>query len=206
MANAKLIYVELRPQLLRAGVVLGGLLILMIVAGVFNSQMYQARESAKQSLQGLTQDYRTAIGSEQILRTETSRFLQLQAKGIVGPEPRLRWVEDVRDIAARAGLVSISYELEPRVPAAINMNTGGYQLFTSLMRLKLELRHEGDLFRFMDMLEARGGGLFDLSACGLVRSHDDVGIRLQESNVLVNCELLWYSLDSANSVVAGVPQ
>lgn len=201
MASTKEIYAELRQPLLRAGAFLAGLLALMIASGMFNARMSQSRQSAEQSFQGLVQDYRTALASESILRTEAVRFAQLQTQGIVGPEPRLRWVEDVRDIAARAGVVAINYELEPRKAASLNMATGSYQLFVSLMRLKLDLRHEGDLFRFLNLLEARRSGLFELTACALIRYHEDEPINLHESNVKVDCELRWYSLDSAEAAV-----
>lgn len=199
MVNHKKIYAELRQPLLRSGVVLGGLLILMIAASAFNAHMSKARQDAEQVFQGLVQDYRTALGSEQILRTDTERFALLQAQGIVGAEPRLRWIEDVRETADLAGIVSLNYELEPRAPFQAAMNTGNYQLFASLMRLKLDLRHEGDLLHFLNLLEDRRGGLFDLSACALRQSGDEKEVTLQGSNLNAECELRWYSLDSADA-------
>lgn len=199
MVDHKKIYTELRQPLLRSGVILGGLLILMITAGTFNAHMSKAREDAEQMFQGLVLDYRTALGSEQILRTDTEHFALLQAQGIVGAEPRLRWIEDVRETAALAGIVSINYELEPRAPFQAAMNTGSYQLFASHMRLKLDLRHEGDLLRFLSLLEDRRGGLFDLSACTLRKSGDENDVKLQGSNLNAECELRWYSLDSADA-------
>lgn len=206
MASAKQVYAELRQPLLRTGAYLAGLLVLMVVAGMFNSRMNQSRQAAEQSFQGLVQDHRTALQSEQILRTEATRFARLQAQGVVGPEPRLRWVEDVREVAERVGLVAIGYELEPRTPANLTMATGSYQLFVSRMRLKLELRHEGDLLHFISQLEARQSGLFELSACALNPSRDDEPVSLQASNVKVDCELRWYSLDSADSAPLEEPQ
>jgi hypothetical protein len=201
MVDAKKVYAELRQPLLRSGAILGVLLILMIAAGGFNAHMSKAHKAAEQTLQGLVQDYRTAVGSEQILRTETERFVSLQAQGIVGAEPRLRWIEDVRETAALTGVVAISYELEPRAPFQGTMNTGSYQLFASKMRLKLELRHEGDLLRFLDQLDDRRSGLFDLSACALQKSKDENELHLHGSNVNAECELRWYSLDSADATL-----
>ncbi|MBU1190980.1 MAG: hypothetical protein KKE76_04625 [Gammaproteobacteria bacterium] len=206
MANAKQVYAELRQPLQRAGTLLAGLLILMVVSGLFNNQMNKSRQAAEQSFNGLVQDYRRALQSEQILLTETSRFAHLQAQGIVGPEPRLRWVQDIREVAQRVGLVAINYELEPRTPATLAIATGSYQLFVSLMRLKLELRHEGDLLRFINLLVERQGGLFELSACALSRMRDDEPTSLHASNIKVDCELRWYSLDSADSMPTGDAQ
>jgi hypothetical protein len=193
------IYAELRQSLLRTGAVLGVLLTVMIAAGSYNAHMSQARTAAEQQFQGTVQEYRTAMESEQILRTEAERFTQLRAQGFVGPEPRLRWVEDVRETAARAGLLTIRYELEPRTAHPTSVATGSFQLFASLMRLELELRHEGDLLSFLNLLEARRGGLFELSACALRHTREEADISLQEGNIKADCELRWYSLDAADA-------
>lgn len=200
MSDAKAIYIELRQPLLRAGAVLGALLIAMLAAGGYNSHTRQARAATEQQFQGTVQEYRAAMESEQILRTEAERFEQLRAQGFIGPEPRLRWIEDVRETATRAGLLAIRYELEPRSAAPANMApvaTGSFQLFASLMRLELELRHEGDLLNFLGLLEERRGGLFELTACSLRHTREAGEISLQEGNVKADCELRWYSLDAA---------
>ena len=205
MSDAKIIYAELRQPLLRAGAVLGILLVVMAAAGGYNAHMSQARLSAEQHFQGTVQEYRTALESEQILRTETERFTQLRAQGFVGPEPRLRWIENVRESAARADLLTIRYELEPRTAHMSSVATGSFQLFASLMRLELELRHEGDLFTFLNLLEARHSGLFELSACSLRPAREEAEIKMQEGNINVTCELRWFSLDAADAApVEGV--
>ncbi|MBI5041506.1 MAG: hypothetical protein HZB57_10035 [Gammaproteobacteria bacterium] len=206
MSDAKLIYAELRQPLLRAGAALGVLLTVMIAAGSYNTHMSQARASAEQHFKGTVQEYRTAMESEQILRTETERFTQLRARGFVGPEPRLRWVEDVRETAARAGLLTIRYELEPRTAHPTSISTGSFQLFASLMRLELELRHEGDLLSFLKLLDERRSGLFELSACALRHTREEGDISLQEGNVKADCELRWYSLDAAVAAPVGEAQ
>lgn len=199
MSDAKAIYTELRQPLLRTGAVLAALLTLMAAAGGYNAHVGKQRLATEQHFQNTVQDYRAALESEQILRTEAERFVQLRAQGFVGPEPRLRWVEDVRAAAAHAGLPAIRYELEPRTAHTANVATGSFQLFASLMRLQLELRHEGDLLRFLDLLEARRGGLFELSACTLRRTRDAGEISLQEANLKADCELRWYSLDAMDT-------
>lgn len=206
MSDAKIIYAELRQPLLRTGVVLAALLALMAAAGSYNAHVEQTRSATEQYFQGTVQDYRAALESAQILRTEAERFTQLRAQGFVGPEPRLRWVEDVRDTAASAGILAIRYELEPRTASTDSVATGSFQLFASLMRLELELRHEGELFAFLNLLEARRSGLFELSACTLRRARETDEISLHEANLKVDCELRWYSLDTPDATAAEAPQ
>lgn len=202
MADSKQIIAELRQPLQRTAAVLGVVLAIMIGAGLYNAQIGQQRLATQQSFQGTVEEYRAALAAEQIVRTETERFTQLRVRGFVGPEPRLRWIEDVRQTAADTGIVTIRYELEPRAAYAGNISTGSFQLFASLMRLELELLHEGDLLEFLQALAARDSGLFEPVSCSLRRTGGDAReISLQAANISAKCELRWFSLDSAEAVV-----
>ncbi len=204
MAEIKAIYTELRQPLLISGALWLGLLLLMVAAGAFSARMEHARQSAQQQLQASVRDYRATREAEHILRTDAQRFARLREQGFVGPEPRLRWVEDLRAAAAGAGLVAIRYELEPRRAAPDTGTGGAYTLFVSPMKLFLELRHEGDLPRFLARLEARHSGLFDLADCSLRRPREG-SISLEEANVSADCTLRWYSLDAADVGSYGEP-
>lgn len=203
MSDAKAVYQELRQPLLRTGALLVVLLLIMVSADWFNMQMNRIRQTAAQNFEGAVQDYRSAIASEQILRSDTQRFNALREQGFIGQEPRLRWVEDVRETAELTGVMKIRYELEPRHAQPNSEPTGIYQLFASTMKVQLDLRHEGDLLRFLDRLEARRNGLFELTACTLRRSHDSLETSLQAANVSADCELQWYSLDTPSTAPAG---
>lgn len=205
MSEARTVYNELRDPLLRTGALVAALGLIVFFAGWFNAQADLTRQSATQTFQEAVQEYRTAVESERILRTEAERFAALREQGFVGAEPRLRWVQAVREAAGQAGVVRIRYELEPRRAHATTQATGSYQLFASVMKLQLELRHEGDLFRFIELLTARRAGLFEATACTLRRSGDRQETRLEESNVSVDCALNWYSLDAPSAVIEGEP-
>lgn len=205
MADAKAIYAELRQPLLRSGALLLGLAILASVAGTFSARMDRARLNVQQQLQTSVHEYRGTLDAERILRTDAERFANLREQGFVGPEPRLRWVEDLRAAAAQSGLIAIRYELEPRRAHPDLPSGGAYQLFVSPMKLLLDLRHEGDLPRFLARLESRAGGLFDVAACNLRRTRDG-GISLEEANVSADCALRWYSLDAPDAMAYGEQQ
>lgn len=196
MPDPKAIYAELRQPLLRSGALLLAVLILALAASVFSSRMEHARKSAQQQLQSSLYEYRAALEAERILRTDAGRFAALQAAHFVGPEPRLQWIENLRMAARDAGLVAFHYELEPRHGRSGTQGDGVYQLFESSMKLVLELRHEGDLSRFLQYLEQRGDGLFEVVACGLRQTRDADEVSLDEANVTVDCALRWYSLDA----------
>lgn len=205
MADARLIYAELRQPLLRTGALLLVLLIVAVAAGAFTAHMDHARQSAQQQLLASMHAYRATLAAGDILRTDTQRFAQLRTQGFVGPEPRLRWIEDLRAAAAEAGLVTIRYELEPRHAHPEPIDSGSYALYVSPMKLLLDVRHEGDLPRFLRHLQARGGGLFEVTACSLRRTRDG-DISLAEPNLSAECQLRWYSLDAPDAGIYGAPQ
>lgn len=196
MLSFNVIYRELRRPLWYSIAVLISVALLVAAAVWFNLHMQRQQQQAEQALRDVSLDYRQTLESEHILRTQKTRFLTLRNEGFIGPEPRLRWIEDVREIAERADLVAVKYQLGARAPAPHSAASASYQLFASPMQLELFLQHEGDLLTFLQHLEGRRGGLFDLTACRLQRSADSNAIEMAGANLKAECELLWYSLDT----------
>ena len=202
MLSFKVIYRELREQILRTSAIFTVVALLVGAATYFKYYMHKSYDDTEQSLNDTVFEYRNAIESERILKTQTSRFEALRAEGFIGPEPRLRWIEDVREIAQRTDLVSIKYQLGARDVTTTALPSATYQLFASPMKLELQLRHEGDLLTFLNLLEGRRGGLFELASCSLSReSH--TALSLTDANVTAVCHLLWYSLDTPQADLEG---
>ena len=202
MLSFKVIYRELREPILRAAYTFAAVVLLTGAATYFNHYMRSAYDNTEQALRDTVFEFRNAIDAERILMTQTSRFEALRAEGFIGPEPRLRWIEDVREIAQRTGLVSIKYQLGARAVTPTSLPTATYQLYASPMKLDLQLRHEGDLLTFLNLLEGRRGGLFELASCSLSRE-SDAALSLTEANVMATCRLLWYSLDTPQAAMEG---
>jgi len=196
----------LRPALILFGccVLLGGTLLgaSFMYRNDQLSQMENARASLRQSISG----YRDAVRAERIVRTRYGRYQALQARGFIGTEPRLWWLENLRELGMQTGVPAIRYQLEhrrarpgPLLPAMAEAGTGGggLQLYASPMQLRLDLRHEGELLDFLEQLEGRGIGLFDIERCNLVRLHNDPEPRLDEANLRAECRLLWFTVSGA---------
>jgi len=88
---------------------------------------------------------------EKIVPQKLARYRELLAKGIIGEENRLDWIEQIRSIAAARKLSGVSYELSPRQrldSAALAGGEDGYEFMSSRMSLRLNLLHEGELLDF----------------------------------------------------------
>ncbi len=170
---------------------------------VLASQHYRdARVTTHEQLVGELQRFRAGLRQAhedaRIVRTEYGRFRQLQERGFPGAAPRLVWVEDIRELARQASVPVLQYQLDPRRPLAhAAAGAAPFQLYASPMTLRMNLDHEGDLVRFLDLLASRDSGPFDLRACTLTRLEGGAAVALDRPNLHAECRLDWYSLDKA---------
>lgn len=93
-----------------------------------------------------------ARDEEQEIKQKIARFNALQARGIIGEEHRLDWVEQIRQIRNARKLFDIQYEIAPQRPLDGAGAGGGYDFFVSTMRLQMPLLHEEDLLNFLSDL------------------------------------------------------
>jgi len=141
---------------------------------------------------------------QQELTEKLNRFQTLKARGYIGPEQRLNWLEAIGRIKAERRIFKLDYEFAPqrRVDASIlpgGAQAGGFEILSSQMRLQIHLLHEGELLAFLADL---GGGLRSntIEALVLVRScaldrlapgNTDRGSRAQ---LKADCTLEWITV------------
>jgi len=105
------------------------------------------------------------------IRNTIERFRALEARGVVGPEQRLEWIERLREIRARLRLPALDYELRPRRPLeSTPAPAAGYQLTTSTMRLRATLVQEEDLLQLLAELRAEPSAIIHPTVCRMSRS------------------------------------
>jgi hypothetical protein len=64
----------------------------------------------------------------------------------------------------------------------------------SVMKLTLRLAHEGELMRFLRLLEGQNAGIFDVNQCILERSGVATPGRVQPT-LTAECELAWITIN-----------
>lgn len=117
----------------------------------------------------------------------------LIARGFVGEERRLAWIEAVQLANRDARLYGLSYTLSPRAAAPAGL-AGGLPLKQTRMSLKMPLLVETDLPRFLDALHARAPGLFRVSRCRVSRIVDTPPQPVNVPELDAECELLWFTV------------
>ena len=101
----------------------------------------------------------------------STAYRALAARGFVGPEARLAWIEAVQLANRDAGLYGLDYRMAPRVPDKPEL-AQGLPLGHTIMTLSFPVLVETDLPRFLAALKSRAPGLMRVRGCQLARLSD----------------------------------
>lgn len=171
---------------------------LLSAAGVFWS--HQQDIEARTDLQRQQTTLNAVHARQQQGQTEARLIAQhldayraLVARGFVGEEDRLAWIEAAHLANRDARLYGLTYTLSPRTAAPPAM-AGGLPLKQTRMRVKMPLLVETDLPRFIDALHARAPGLFRVDRCRLARTTDTPPQPVNHPELDAECELLWFTV------------
>jgi hypothetical protein len=117
----------------------------------------------------------------------------LISKGFVGEEQRIAWVEHLREQHKTQKLFGIKYSISPqeKYTPAFAANLGGFTLNRSVMKLELDMLHEGDLLQLTEALSIENSAPFILRDCEMNRLNS--GSQLI-ANLHALCELDWLTL------------
>ena len=200
---------RLRPTLITFGVAVLFAGALFTASHLYREAHEDAFTALQQRLQALQEGYRQAVRDRRTILAHYPRFKQLKAQGFLGAEARLLWVEEVRETALTARVIAAHYRLHESAPRPVeaNYDTGGYGLYGHPMRLRLDLAHEGDFLAFLDLLEARGLGVWELQRCRLSRltPHGEPSLD-GGANVQADCRMLWFNLQGITGAGEGEAQ
>lgn len=108
---------------------------------------------------------------ENEIRQKAAIFNHLQARGVIGEEQRLEWVELLKEIHDKRRLIELRYEFAPQhaVEKAPPGQTASLSLHASTMKLQVRLLHEEDLTRLLDDLRQRASALIQVRRCDVSR-------------------------------------
>jgi len=130
---------------------------------------------------------------ERLIVQHLDAYQALIARGFVGEENRLAWIEAVQLANQDARLYGLSYTLSPRAAAPATL-ASGLPLNQTRMVVKMPLLVETDLPRFFDALSARTSGVFRVNRCRLSRVSDVPPQPVNLPELDAECELLWFTV------------
>lgn len=142
------------------------------------------------------EDFLTAESQGRMTGEYYARYRKLRDEGVIGPERRLDWVEAVQDSARRLHLPKVQYQIMPREPYTLaNLPSyPGLTVYSSRMKLEMELLHEGDLAAVFDRLERAAPGALHVQSCSIRRLHDAPDLTAVTPNLAATCEVQWFTV------------
>ncbi len=138
------------------------------------------------------------VSSEQSeIKEKSERFNALQARGVIGEEQRLEWVELIKEIRDRQRLLDLQYEFAPQREISARSDgkpDGGLGFFASTMTAQLKLLHEEDLTRFLAELRQQARALIQIKSCKVSRLPHDANDGNLSAQLLAECQIDWVTV------------
>ncbi|MBS1219443.1 MAG: hypothetical protein H6R21_2576 [Proteobacteria bacterium] len=130
---------------------------------------------------------------QHLIDTNLADYQALTARGFIGAEDRLAWIEAVQLANREVGLGELEYRLTPRAASDPRL-AQDLPLGQTAMILTLPLLVETDLPRFLEALKARAPGLYRVQGCRLSRLGDPSFEVVNQPRLQAVCELLWFTV------------
>lgn len=199
-------------QKLQIPLVILGMVFITVALLIGFAQYYSAsQEQAMQTQQNLLNAARgryQSSGSEKDMITEfLPQYQALINQGFVGEERRIEWVDDLRAQHKNHQLFGIKYNIsqQEKYTPVFAQNLGGFVLHRSIMKLELDMLHEGDLLQLTESLNVNNAASFLLRDCEIVRLNAGGAPSNQlTANLHAQCELDWLTLREPAPIQAAI--
>ena len=178
----------------------------MIAAGAvtvsLTSHWMSAEEQATRQALAKRDEMRTKLARAREEQTEIQnnivRFNELAARGIIGNERRLDWLDRIKEVEAVRRLHEVKFELSAQQPMDATLApgaSGGFDFMSSSMRLELPLVHEKDLLDLVGDLTQTVSAVLRPRQCAIERLESTGG----NAPLRATCTIDWITLRDRDS-------
>ena len=195
---------KLQTPLLISAVVVLICLVLIGFAYRYSTDQQQHLLAQQSLLNSAKQHFQSAGIEKETIITYLPQYQTLIDKGFVGEERRIEWVDELRAQHKKHKLFGVNYSIsqQEKYQPSFASNIGGFVLNRSIMKLDLDMLHEGDILQLVESLSANNTAPFMLRDCELTRlnNNNELMSRQLVANLHARCELDWLTLHEPVSV------
>lgn len=183
-----------------------GFLLLAIAIGILvttaTQKLVQQAKTTQRLLQAEQQQIRNRLArapdEERELRSKIALFQELEARGVIGQEERLNWVEQIARVKAARRLLDVQYEIAPQKSLTESVLPGGaiagdYEFMASAMKLQMPLLHEDDLLGLISDLRRSAHAHLLVRDCTIDRAAPGSD-RTASAQLRADCTIDWVTL------------
>jgi len=194
---------KLRSPLLVLAIIAALVTAVVVMAQRYSQQQALALEKQQRLLHAAEQRYLTSGSERALITTYLPQYQRLMASGFVGEERRIEWVDALRVQQQRLNLFAIKYNIgqQEDYKPIFAADFGGFVMRRSVMKLDLDLLHEGDILYLISAL-ARSAPPFMLRDCAISRL-SPVQNQALVASLHAQCALDWLTvLEPAATLIA----
>lgn len=180
---------------------------LISFAYYYSQQQQKALENQKNQLNNARQRYQSSGSEKDIITEYLPKYRKLIDKGFVGEERRIEWVDELRMQHKQHKLYGIQYNIsqQEEYKPTFALNLGAFALHRSIMRLELDMLHEGDILKLLESMANNDTPPFMLRSCELLRLNHSNTFNQLIPNLHAKCELDWLTIHEPVSATTAVP-
>lgn len=169
----------------------------------FEEDMLKKYNSDNDRFQAVSKQYLAVDQEEKLIRKFYPKFVELYDKGIIGQEHRLNWIETLRASGEYIKLPGLRYNISSQVAYTPDypVNTGSFRIYSSTMKLNLDLLHEGDFRQLLTALNQHAQGTYNLSKCIFHKTNPVDLTNITRGNISAECDLNWFSIKKSDGSV-----
>jgi hypothetical protein len=156
----------------------------------------QTKAQAERQLAEFEGKLRQVRAEEAEIKQKATLFSNMQARGIIGEEQRLDWVELIKEIKETRKLLDSQYEFAPQ-QTLDRAAVAGYSFRSSAMKLQMKLLHEGDLITFINDVRAHARAYVRVRSCSVTRVVRNATVTGDAALLNADCQLEWITIQPA---------
>ena len=190
-------WLKLQTPLVMLGLVLMLIALMLAFAQNYNTAQEQLLQSQQNLLNAARQRYQSSGMEKETIKEYLPQYQALINKGFVGEERRIEWVEALREQHKSNKLFGIKYSIsqQQEYKPSFAPSAGGFMLHRSIMKLDLDMLHEGDILKLTESLSAENTAPFMLRDCEITRLNAGGALSNQLiANLHAQCELDWLTM------------
>jgi hypothetical protein len=178
-------------------------IVLVIMIGLtgfanhYSATQQQELSTQQNQLSSARQRYQSSGFEKDTIIQYLPLYQKLISKGFIGEERRIEWVDELRAQHQKHKLFGIKYSISQQedFKPTFAPNLGGFTMHRSVMKIDLDMLHEGDILQLTESLGAENTSPFMLRDCEIVRLGTTSTMSKQlVANLHAQCELDWITL------------
>ena len=189
---------DLKPLRWPAAALIGSIIFSALLIDYTDSKFSVVAERVRVARVGANEarrQYQDSDLEKAMISQYLPEYKQLQERGFIGSENRLKWIDALRNADRELGEFGVQYQLSAQgtYKGALSNEPVAARLRQSTMDIRFAVVHEGHFLAFVDALAAQQVGTYSLRSCSLEPVHPDKP-QPRTRNLSAACQIDWVTM------------